>query len=143
MLSMQMHSPLIMAWTLGLLVAEPMTQIACLNPTVVNTTMNSSLTFVSRIIDQPDSGWISKSLLEKNLFLFYYFHFFLNWDACIMYMCIKLLTCICSCILVRRYPTVTTGISLKEVSDLPIHYFGQMLMYIFKFFGKRRIKKHK
>lgn len=103
MLSMQMHSPLIMAWTLGLLVAEPMTQIACLNPTVVNTTMNSSLTFVSRIIDQPDSGWISKSLLEKNLFLFYYFHFFLNWDACIMYMCIKLLTCICSCILVRRY----------------------------------------
>lgn len=103
MLSMQMHSPLIMAWTLGLLVAEPMTQIACLNPTVVNTTMNSSLTFVSRIIDQPDSGWISKSLLEKKLFLFYYFHFFLNWDACIMYMCIKLLTCICSCIVVRRY----------------------------------------
>lgn len=40
----------------GLLVAEPMTQIACLNSTVVNTTMTSSLTFVSRIIDQHDSG---------------------------------------------------------------------------------------
>lgn len=114
MLSMQMHSPLIMAWTLGLLVAEPMTQIACLNPTVVNTTMNSSLTFVSRIIDQPDSGWISKSLLEKNLFLFYYFHFFLNWDACIMYMCIKLLTCICSCILVRRYTYGNNRCSFKR-----------------------------
>lgn len=114
MLSMQMHSPLIMAWTLGLLVAEPMTQIACLNPTVVNTTMNSSLTFVSRIIDQPDSGWISKSLLEKKLFLFYYFYFFLNWDACIMYMCIKLLTCICSCILVRRYTYGNNRYSFKR-----------------------------
>lgn len=114
MLSMQMHSPLIMAWTLGFLVAEPMTQIACLNPTVVNTTMNSSLTFVSRIIDQPDSGWISKSLLEKKLFLFYYFHFFLNWDACIMYMCIKLLTCICSCILVRRYTYGNNRYSFKR-----------------------------
>lgn len=114
MLSMQMHSPLIMAWTLGLLVAEPMTQIACLNPTVVNTTMNSFLTFVSRIIDQPDSGWISKSLLEKKLFLFYYFHFFLNWDACIMYMCIKLLTCICSCILVRRYTYGNNRYSFKR-----------------------------
>lgn len=111
MLSMQMHSPLIMAWTLGLLVAEPMTQIACLNPTVVNTTMNSSLTFVSRIIDQPDSGWISKSLLGKKLFLFY---FFLNWDACIMYMCIKLLTCICSCILVRRYTYGNNRYSFKR-----------------------------
>lgn len=39
----------------GLLVAEPMTQIACLNSTVVNTTMTSSLTFMSRIIEQPDS----------------------------------------------------------------------------------------
>lgn len=114
MLSMQMHSPLIMAWTLGLLVAEPMTQIACLNPTVVNTTMNSSLTFVSRIIDQPDSWWISKSLLEKKLFLFYYFHFFLNWDACIMYMCIKLLTCICSCIVVRRYTYGNNRYSFKR-----------------------------
>lgn len=38
----------------------------------------------------------------KKTFSILLFSFFLNWDACIMYMCIKLLTCICSCIVVRR-----------------------------------------
>lgn len=47
----------------------------------------------------------------KKLFLFY---FFLNWDACIMYMCIKLLTCICSCILVRRYTYGNNRYSFKR-----------------------------
>lgn len=48
--------------------------------------------------------WMNIEITSGKFFFFYstIFIFYLNWDACIMYMCIKLLTCICSCIVVRR-----------------------------------------